>query len=218
MPIARRLAAAGSLHRCRSRSGWRPAQRAALRVLRLERHVLDPLAQIGALALHLVLRLVDPSAKLAHLLLERVHPRQQLRDEIAAAGRRRWIAAATEIGRAAASPSRLILQRLHLAAQIQDLVLQRDPFTALHLRAGRLARTRHQNKQHKCRTRGALAERWSFCLSSRAPHGGAPERSHDARHGQPCGRHRTSKTGDLGAAGSRTGPRGRRPARISGPR
>ena len=107
--------------------------------LRLEGHVVNPLGQVGALPLHLVLRLVDPPAQLAHLFLERLDAGQQLGDEIAAAAApARWIAASPEIGGSAApAPARLIRQRLHLPPQVEDLVLQRNAFPAFDLRAGR---------------------------------------------------------------------------------
>ncbi len=55
----------------------------------LERQVIDPLAEIGALSLKLVLRFVDLPAKLAHLIFQRIHPGQKLGDDITAAVLRR---------------------------------------------------------------------------------------------------------------------------------
>jgi hypothetical protein len=100
----------------------------------LKCHVVDPLAQVGTLALHLVLCLVNSPPQLAHLFLESIDPGQQLRHEVAAAGRCLWIRAAAEIGWGTASPARLILERLHLTPEFKDLILQRYPLAALDLR------------------------------------------------------------------------------------
>jgi hypothetical protein len=115
--------------------------------LGLERHVIDPLAQIGALALDLVLCLVNAPTKLADLLFQRVHTRQQLSDQIAAPSGRRGIRGRRTGGRNVAPSCTLVLQDLNLASQFQNLVLQCDPFATFDLRAGR-SRWRQENKQH----------------------------------------------------------------------
>ena len=114
------------------RRGW-PATLATLRT-DLERQVVDPLAQVVVLPLQLVLRLVDPAAQLAHLILQRIDPGQQA----APADRcRRIVLRRRRIGRlpvAAATAARdLVLQRLQLLAKLVDLVLQRDALAAVHL-------------------------------------------------------------------------------------
>ena len=52
---------------------WKPGLR-----VDLKRQVVDPLVQVGVLALKLVLRLVDPPTKLAYLVLQRIDTGQKL--------------------------------------------------------------------------------------------------------------------------------------------
>ena len=84
--------------------------------LRLEGHVINPLGQVGALPLHLVLRLVNASTKLANLLFQRIHTRKQLSDEITAARGWRHVRDRRTAGRNVAASCTLILQYLHLTS------------------------------------------------------------------------------------------------------
>jgi hypothetical protein len=89
--------------------------------------------------LDLVLHLVYLAAKLAHLILERINAGEELSDEVAVRRLTGWIGGgAAEIRPAARgrTPPALCLKLLQLVAKFQDLVLQRDPLTRLHLRVG----------------------------------------------------------------------------------
>jgi hypothetical protein len=74
----------------------------------LERQIVDALTKVSSLSLHLVLGFVDPPAQLSNLFLKRVHPGEQLRQQVTAASGWRRVSAATQIGRAPA-PSCLVL-------------------------------------------------------------------------------------------------------------
>ena len=190
-----------------------PRRHPALRALSLERHVVDPLAQLGALSLHLVLRLVDASAKLAHLLLERVHARQQLRDKIAAAAGRRWVADGRDRSDCrhpcptgpAASASGAAAPGSGSAGQSPRGSRPAPGPAASRGARGSPDQAHCQHAKQPApwlaiQVRSPLAGR-SFSLSSRR--GPTLQPSHDARRGRPCGSRRTRKTGGLEAAGLR---------------
>src|SRR5690606_14910827 len=96
--------------------------------------------------LHGVAELVGLAAQTPHLVLELLHALEQGRGQFAAAGRggsaTAWWRQRSDRA-AAASRS----ERLHLAPQFQDLVLQRDPLAALDLRR---RRQRQQNHSEGC--------------------------------------------------------------------
>jgi hypothetical protein len=116
---------------------------AAALVLHCEIHVGDLLVEILGLALLLIGQLVDLAGQLPHLVLQRGDPVQQLRRQ--PVGR-------TRIAARCAGPRRatlILLQRLHVPAHIQNLILELDGLAALHLRMRRGAAKRYcQDRQN----------------------------------------------------------------------
>ena len=121
---------------------------AATAILQAELQVGDLLGQIVAHLLQAVGLLVEPAAQPPHLVLERLHPLQQLRGQLAAATPPPpdWRAPGSM---APARPAlQLRLHHLQVAPQLQDLVLQQDPLAAVHLRARPAARRAGCGAEH----------------------------------------------------------------------
>ena len=81
--------------------------------------------------------LVDAAPQLPHLFLHRLHPAEQLGRDVAATA-------------AATAPARLTAQHLDFLAHLINLVLQRDPFPAVHL--GVTSPRHGEHQQHRAQT------------------------------------------------------------------
>ena len=162
---------------------WRRLGRraAGLPVLHLELQVIDSLAQVGALLLYLVLHLIHPAAQRPHLLLQGLHPGQQLRHHVvAAAARRRITPRPAEIGPAALGDLRL--QRLHLLLQLVDLVAECD------LLAGQLRRSRPRCQQQATQHQGPDRQRPDRQQThTRLPHVRPARQASEMPNRRPCG-------------------------------